>query len=840
MNKKPLEAFWNKELSEFYALLKSSPEGLSEDIIGLSSKEGKRSTFFQEIYYEFRNYLKQFTNPLMLLLIAAVILSAVLNEHSEMLIILTIVMVTGTAGYIQEFRAHRIVKKLRAIISRKCRVIRAGKEAEIELNELLQGDVLVLHAGDIIAADSLIIKANSLQANESTLSGESFPVLKSAGLLPADTPLNERTNVLWEGTSITSGSATALVINKGEDSVFGSIIRHSMHTVQTTFDKGLKDFGLMLMKITLILGMVIFLVNLYEHKPLIDAVLFALALAVGMAPELLPAVSTIAMSSGARRMLDKKVVVKELESIQNLGEVNLICTDKTGTITEGKVSVDRIIDLNGMPADFCNEIAYNNAFLQSGYRNPIDDAIVSQFSQKLNVYEKIAELPFDFQRRRLSIIVHTPEGLMMFTKGAFNECKAMCQWIQTDAQSKVPFAEGSDQLNRLYESLAEQGERAIALCYKKLDSPEVSLADEAEMTFAGLVVFTDHIKQGVPETIQSLKNLNLQLKIITGDSRLVAVSVARQIGIVDPVVISSSELSQMNDTEIGNVIGDVHIFAEVEPAQKEALIQHLRKKYSVAYLGDGINDVPAIEAADVGLSVSNATEVAKEAADFILLEQDLSVIVEGIIEGRKTFANTLKYIFISTGSTFGNMCSVALSSLFLPFLPMQPKQILLTNFMTDLPFLTLPSDKVDVAQLQRPGKWDISLLRRYMLFFGIHSSLFDMLTFATLLFVFRSEENTFQSGWFVESTITELLIFFVIRTRYSFYNSKPSVLITTLNLLVMSITLVLPWSPLAGLMGLVSLPLNLLYSIIGLLALYFITADLLKGWFFRTFDPENR
>lgn len=820
-------------------MLKSSPEGLSEDVIGLSIKEGNKSTLFKEILQELRNYLKQFANPLMLLLIAAVILSAVLNEQSEMLIILTIVMVTGTAGYIQEFRAHRIVKKLQAIISRKCRVIRGGKEAEIELNDLLQGDVLVLHAGDIIAADSLIIEANSLQANESTLSGESFPVLKSSGILPADTPLNERTNVLWEGTSIMSGSATALVINKGEDSVFGTIIRHSGHTVQTTFDKGLKDFGLMLMKITLILGTVIFLANLYDHKPLIDAILFALALAVGMAPELLPAVSTIAMSSGARRMLDKKVVVKELESIQNLGEVNLICTDKTGTITEGKVTVDRIIDLNGLPSDFCIEIAYNNAFLQSGYRNPIDDAIVSQFSGKVNAFEKIEELPFDFQRRRLSIIVQTPDGLMMFTKGAFNECKEVCQRIQKDDQSTIPLADVSEQLNRLYESLAEQGERAIALCYKKLDSSEVSLEDEAGMTFAGLVVFTDHIKPGVPETIQSLKNLDLGLKIITGDSRQVAVSVGRKIGIEDPVVMTASEFDQMDEAEIINLISHVHIFAEVEPAQKEALIQHLRKKYSVAYLGDGINDVPAIEAADVGLSVSNATEVAKEAADFILLEQDLSVIVEGIVEGRKTFANTLKYIFISTGSTFGNMCSVAFSSLFLPFLPMLPKQILLTNFMTDLPFLTLPSDKVDVAQLQRPGKWDISLLRRYMLFFGIHSSLFDMMTFATLLFVFRSEESTFQSGWFVESTITELLIFFVIRTRYSFYRSRPSALITSINLLVMCITLLLPWSPLAGLLGLVPLPMKLLYSIIGILALYIITADLLKGWFFRTFDPEN-
>lgn len=840
MNKQPHEAFWSKELSAFYALLGSSPEGLSQEKIILSTKRGQNNNLITVLLQELRNYLNQFSNPLMLLLIAAVILSAALNEHSEMLIILTIVLVTGTAGYIQEFRAHRIVKKLQAIISRKCRVMRGGEEAEIELNELMRGDVLILHAGDIIAADSLIIESNSLQANESTLSGESFPVQKSAGILPADTPLNERTNVLWEGTSIMSGSATALVINKGEDSVFGSIVRHSGHTVQTTFDKGLKDFGLMLMKITLILGTVIFIVNICEHKPLIDAVLFALALAVGMAPELLPAVSTIAMSSGARRMLDKKVVVKELESIQNLGEVNLICTDKTGTITEGKVSVDRIIDLNGLPSVFCNEIAYNNAFLQSGYRNPIDDAIVSQFSQKVNVFEKIAELPFDFQRRRLSIVAHTPDGLMMLTKGAFNECKEVCHWIQTGAQNKVPMAEGSDQLNRLYESLAEQGERAIALCYKKLESTEVSLTDESEMTFAGLVVFTDHIKQGVPETIQSLKNLNLGLKIITGDSRQVAVSVAKKIGIEDPVVMTASEFDKMDDVEIGNVISEVHIFAEVEPAQKEALIQHLRKKFSVAYLGDGINDVPAIEAADVGLSVSNATEVAREAADFILLEQDLSVIVEGIVEGRKTFANTLKYIFISTGSTFGNMCSVALSSLFLPFLPMQPKQILLTNFMTDLPFLTLPSDKVDGVQLQRPGKWDISLLRRYMLFFGIHSSLFDILTFATLLFVFRSEENTFQTGWFVESTITELLIFFVIRTRYSFYKSRPSVLITILSLLIMFITLVLPWSPLAGLLGLVPLPLKLLYSIIGILALYFITADLLKGWFFRTFDPESK
>ena len=828
--------FWQFDSNYWFKKLDSSAGGLSQksatQILKQNDDVRKGKSYFQK---DVLLFIGQFKSPLMLLLIGAVILSVFLGDTSDVFIILFIVLSTGLLSFFQERNAGRVVEKLQSMVALKSTVLRDEKPQEIISSQIVPGDVLLIKAGSMIPADCLLIESNELHVNEASLTGESYPVRKDTGILGEQTELSKRTNCLWEGTNTVSGTAKALVISTGNNTIFGSIVQSASASVETTFEKGIKDFGFFLMKITLVLAVFILIVNLLNHKSVIESALFALALAVGMAPELLPAIATIAMSAGAKRMLAKKVIVKKLSSIQNLGEVNLLCTDKTGTITEGAINVHGVVDSTGKENEYIKTLAYWNANFETGYANPIDEAL-----KKLNIATsalpiKVGEIPYDFIRKRLSIAVDTGKEKMLISKGAYTQINGICTSIRMADGSIEALSKQQDQIDKQFEQYGIDGLRAIAICYKSISQNSITKEDETAMIFAGFILLQDPVKAGIIDTINELKKLQVNLKIITGDNKNVAKSIGISIGIENPVVMTGKELFNISQMALEQQVKNTHIFAEIEPQQKGRIIAALRKNFTVAYMGDGINDVSAINVADIGISVENAVDVAREAADFVLMEKNLSVLVDGIKEGRKTFANTLKYIFINTGSTFGNMFSVAIASLVLPFLPMLPKQILLTNFITDFPYLTIAADNVDEEQLDKPGKWDLKFIRNYMVIFGIHSSVFDVITFLTLLYVLKVKESAFQTGWFIESILTELFILFIIRTHKNFFKSRPGKYLFLLSIFGLIITISLPYMPFSNEVGLVPLPFFQLGAMFSIVAAYIITADILKVWFFKKY-----
>lgn len=832
--------FWQFEVSDLLKQLNSTEKGLSQQeadkrLLLAGTHKKTISPFRKDV----KLFIEQFKSPLMLLLIGAVILSAFLGDTSDVFIILFIVLSTGTLSFFQERNAGRVVEKLQSLIALKCMVLRNGEVKEIASDQIVVGDVLMLKAGDMIPADCLLMEANELHSNEASLTGESYPVRKTTGVLNEHTELAKRTNCLWQGTNIVSGNAKALVTETGTATLFSNITQSISSVTETAFEKGIREFGYFLMKITLVLSIFIIVINLLNHKSILDSALFALALAVGMAPELLPAITTIAMSAGAKRLLSKKVIVKKLSSIQNLGEINLLCTDKTGTITEGAIEVSAIVNESGSEDIFVKELAYWNAVFESGYINPIDEALKKMhFTQTMQPVKK-GEVPYDFIRKRLSIAVEDKNRQMLITKGAFKELSGICSKIRLNNNSIADYKDYAAQLEKQFADFGLNGFRTIGIAYKELTHADISKTDETDLIFAGFILLQDPVKQDIPEAIKELKDLQIDLKIITGDNRNVAKSLALKIGIEDANVITGEELLETSPEALVQVVKQAHIFAEVEPQQKERIIQALRKTFTVAYIGDGINDVSAINAADVGLSVSNAVDVAREAADFVLIEKDLTVLADGVKEGRKTFANTLKYVYINTGSTFGNMFSVAAASLMLPFLPMLPKQILLTNFITDFPYLTVASDNVDEEQVKNPGIWNIKLIRKYMMIFGLHSSVFDVITFLVLLFLLKAKEASFQTGWFIESVLTELFILFIIRTHKNFFKSKPAKALLISSFVGLILTLALPYIPFARDMGFDALPFPVLISMMAIVLVYILTADLLKVWFFNRYFKEQ-
>ncbi|MBS1626237.1 MAG: magnesium-translocating P-type ATPase [Bacteroidetes bacterium] len=831
--------FWQFDTNYWFTKLSSNINGLNQNEanVRLRSSEQNikhRSAFLKDFYL----FFIQFKNPLVLLLIGAVILSAFLGDHSDVFIILFIVLSSGILSFFQERNAGKVVEKLQSLIALKATVLRDGVITEIIATEVVTGDVILLKAGDMIPADCLIIEANELHANEASLTGESYPTRKEAGIINADTELSKRTNCLWQGSNIVSGTAKAIVINTGKQTIFGSIVQSASSRSETTFEKGIKDFGFFLMRITLILSLCILIINLFNHKNVVESALFALALAVGMAPELLPAITTIAMSAGAKRMLDKKVIVKKLSSIQNIGEIDLLCTDKTGTITEGNISIHSIVDANGNLFPFAQKLAYWNALFETGYSNPIDEALKKTNIPEEVIPEKIGEVPYDFIRKRLSIAINTGNEKLLISKGAFNQIISICNTAQLNNGNNLSITPLLPAINKLYETYGEKGLRVIAIAYKNIQHTDIIKEDETEMIFAGFILLQDPIKEDIINTIEELQKLKVQLKIITGDNKNVAKCIGQNLGIKKPIILTGKDLLKISTEALPQKVKRVHIFAEVEPQQKERIIRALRKTYTVAYMGDGINDVSAINAADIGISVENAVDVAREAADFVLLEKQLSVLVDGIKEGRKTFSNTLKYILINTGSTFGNMFSVSIASLILPFLPMLPKQILLTNFITDFPYLSIASDNVDSEQLNKPGKWNLKMVSRYMIIFGIHSSIFDVITFLVLLYGLKMKEASFQTGWFTESCLTQLFVLFILRTRRNFFKSKASKYLFWLSIVGMIITVALPYFNFAKQAGLYAMSIKELLLILLIVAGYIFTADILKVWFFKKYKND--
>jgi len=828
--------FWSTPASDLIAGLQTANGGLSSQEAGARAAKGDQSSA-KGANSTFDLLLGQFKSPIILILLVAVGLSFFLHDVVNASIILVIVLVSGLLGFWQERGAADAVKKLLAVVQVQATVLRDGKPAQVSAKSIVPGDVVLLSAGNVVPGDGLLLDSNSLFVNEAALTGETFPVEKLAAVLPAETPLNKRTNSLFTGTYVTSGSGQLLVVRTGSATEFGHVSESlKLRPPETEFERGIRHFGLMLMQLTMVMVFSIFAINVFLHRPVLDSFLFALALAVGLTPQLLPAIISVNLSHGARKMAEAKVIVKRLSSIENFGSMDVLCSDKTGTLTLGEVQLNSTVNVDGGKCEKTLLYAQINANFQTGYKNPIDDAILAFQPVELSAYTKLDEEPYDFVRKRLSVLVSKGDARLMVSKGALANILEVCTTAETAAGAIVDIAAELPEIQTQFEALSAKGFRVIGVAYRDKGLAEkIGKDDEAVMTFLGFLALFDPVKEGIVATIENLRKLGISLKVITGDNRLVAANVGEQVGLPVADILAGPDLQIMSPDALRQRVNDVHIFAEIEPNQKERLITAFKQAgHVVGYIGDGINDASALHVADVGISVANAVDVAKEAADIVLLEKDLAVLLNGVREGRSTFANTQKYVFMATSANFGNMFSMAGASLFLPFLPLLPTQILLTNLLTDFPEMTIATDSVDSEAIETPHRWDIAFIRRFMMVFGIVSSAFDYVTFGVLMFLLKASPEQFRTGWFLESVVSAALIVLVIRTRKPFYKSRPGKYLLIATLSIVAATLALPYTPLARVFGFTHISPVFLIALTLILAGYVLMAEVAKAFFYRS------
>ncbi len=831
-----LSQFWSLSIEQVLQQLKSTPLGLSHqdaqqrliDYGANSLKQKRKSNTFSLL-------LSQFKSPIILILMGAAILSIFLGDALDAVIILAIVLLSGLLGFWQERGATDAVEKLLALVQVKSTVLRDGQSQEIPNEEVVPGDVVVLAAGDNIPGDCLILESKNLSVSEAALTGETYPADKLSGVLPSEVGLSQRTNTLYLGTNVISGTAKAVVVQTGKQTEFGKISeRLKLRPAETEFETGLSKFGYFLMEVTLVLVVLIFVANVYLKRPVLESFLFSLALAVGLTPQLLPAIVSVNLARGAKQMAKKQVIVKRLPAIENFGSMNVFCTDKTGTLTEGEVKIHGAVDLEGQESNRVLFYAYLNAASESGYVNAIDNAIRQHQQFDISNYQKLDEVPYDFNRKRLSILFTKDQDThLIITKGALKTILDVCSTVEIGEGKAVDIVDRRHQIQQRAEELGSEGFRVLGVAYRNFPKDSFSKDDEINMTFLGYLTLFDPPKAGIADTLKELRQLGVTTKMITGDSRSVAISIIQQVGLPKPKVLTGTELQQLSDEALMHRVGETNVFAEVEPNQKERIIMALKKAGNVVgYLGDGINDASALHAADVGISVDSAVDVAKEAADIVLMAKDLNVLVEGVKEGRITFANTLKYVFMATSANFGNMFSMAGISLFLPFLPLLPSQILVMNLLTDFPEMTIATDRVDRELVNQPRRMDIRFIRNFMVVFGLLSSVFDYLTFGALLFLLHAQPEQFRTGWFLESVISASLVVLVVRTRQSIFHSKPGKYLLMATLAIVGITLTIPLTPLAGFLGFQPLPLNFVLVLMAIVALYITVAEGVKQFFY--------
>jgi P-type Mg2+ transporter len=840
----PYKSFWHLSKEEALDKLSCSKNGLDDkEAAKRLKKYGPNIIQDSSRSSAILLFLSQFKSPVTIMLIAAALLSAGLRDAPDAIIILIIVLISSSLGFWQEKGAADAVRELLKMVQVHCDVLRNGKIKETVIEGVVPGDIVVLSAGNIIPGDSLILESQELFIDEAAFTGETYPVEKIPGVLPVDTPLAKRSNTLFMGAHVTSGKAKALVIKTGKNTEFGQISAGLQSKApETDFEKGIRKFGYMLMEITLVLVIIIFAINVLLHKPVLDSFLFSLALAVGLTPQLLPAIISVNLATGARRMATQQVIVKRLSSIENFGSMNILCSDKTGTITEGKVNLKDTLSIDGKHSDKVLEYAWVNASMQQGFHNPIDEAICSGYKGPTKTFTVKSEIPYDFIRKRLTVVAKDDTGNIAITKGALTAILSICGKVE-NADGKVTGIEKSKAaIMKQYEEFSEAGFRTLGVACKSVNaSSSFTKDDEKDMVFLGFITLFDPLKANVAETIGHLNDLGVKLKFITGDNALVAKSLALQIGLKDPQIITGADLQKMSNAALMHKAPITDIFAEVEPNQKERIILMLKKAGNVVgFMGDGINDAPALHTADVGISVDTAVDVAKQAADIVLLSKGLDVLANGIIEGRKTFTNTMKYIFMATSANFGNMFSMAGASLFLPFLPLLPKQILLTNLLTDFPEMAIATDRVDDINIKSPQHWDLRFIRRFMITFGLLSSVFDYLTFGVLLFILHANEKVFQTGWFIESVISATLIVLVVRTRMPFFKSLPGKYLSIATVFILLLVLVLPLTPVAVWFGFTRLPIAYYGWMLLIIACYIISAELTKRWFYRKMIKATR
>ena len=823
--------------------LGSGPQGLPATTAAERLRQyGANSLEEQPQRTSARLLLHQFESPLVLILVFGGAVSMLAGDWVDAAIILAIVIGSALLGVVQEHRASSAISKLRRRLALTAQVRRDGSARTTSASAIVPGDVIELCAGNLVPADGLIVEARDFLVTEASLTGESLPVEKRPGVVPAQTPLAARTNCVFLGTSVRSGTATVLVVKTGLDTAFGAVARQlKSQPPETEFARGVRQFGHLLVRVMLVMVVFVLAVNHWLDRPAIESLLYGVALAVGISPELLPAIVSVTLSHGARAMARRGVIIRRLEAIENLGSMDVLCTDKTGTLTEGRIALRAAVDLDFRDSASVLRLAYLNAAFETGIDNPLDEALTAAGTREgltTEGWKKVDEIPYDFVRKRLTIVAAPAEDSghhWMVTKGAFAQVLAVCSSLDLEG-SDVPLDHAArERLDAYFRERSTEGFRVLALATKRVAAREEYVrSDEKEMCLRGLLLFFDPPRPDARKTIEDLAGLGIRIKIITGDNRYVSAHVASSIGLDPQAMITGEEIARLKDEALWYRVGRADLFVEVDPQQKERIVRALQRTgCAVGYMGDGINDAPALHAADVGISVEGAVDVARDSADVILLRSDLKVLGAGVRDGRRTFANTLKYICITTSANFGNMVSMALATPILPFLPLAAKQILLNNFLSDLPSVAISTDNVDAAKVALPQRWHVRDVRRFMLVFGLLSTLFDLLTFVVLWKVFRADEPTFQTAWFVVSLMTELAVVLVLRTEQSAIRSRPSGLLLWTTVLVAAVALVSPYlGPLSASFDFVPLPWQVL-AVMGLVvAGYLVATEAAKRRFF--------
>ena len=804
-----------------------------------------------------------FRSPVTIILIIAAIVSGISQDWREAAIILIIVLVSVILDFTQEYRAGKAAEALRKRVATTATVLRNGNKQDVEISELVPGDVIQLSAGDIAPADARVIMAKDFYIDQSALTGESFPVEKTIDPITDKTESGKWNNYLFMGTSVTAGSATAVIVKTGGSTEYGEIAKkNAERKPETEFETGLRKFGYLIMQVTFILIIVVFFVNTLYKRTVMESLLFSVALAVGLTPGLLPVILSINLSRGATAMSKKGVIVKRLAAIQNFGSMDVLCSDKTGTLTENRVTVIRHVDIEDKESDKVFLYSVLNSRYQTGLRSPLDEAVLKHEEINTDQYQRIDEIPFDFLRKRLSVVVKQNQQNILVTKGAPEEVIKITSQYEIRGEVKDMTPDAKKLIDKEHRELSNQGFRVLGVAYRNVDpKPSYALADENTMVFIGFIAFADPIKETAGESLELLRKAGIKLKILTGDNEVVAGKVCDQLGFqvyqyrrgrkydaqtgtvtrtseVEPInIVQSSEIENIDDDALARIVEKADIFTRVNPAQKNRIMNALKANgHVVGYIGDGINDTPSMKVADVSISVMNAVDIAKESADIILMKNDLKVITDGVIEGRKTFGNTIKYIQMAISSNFGNMFSAAAGSLILPFLPALPIQLLLGQLLYSFAQLALPIDNVDQTYVQQPQRLRTTFIRNYMLAFGPISSIFDFATFFVMLYGFNARNNAalFQTAWFVESLFTQTLVIFVIRTRtVPFFLSKPNKWLTINIAVILGLAILLPYTPLGQVFGFVPLPMTFLLVLVGFIVVYLILVEFMKIWFYQ-------
>ena len=835
--------YWTRSAAELIAALASSHDGLTNaEAANRLLKHGPNTLEDRDEQTALRLLLHQFESPPVLILMFGACVSLWLRQWVDAGIILSIVLGSSMLGFAQEYRASVAIATLRRRLTLTVRTWRDGALVTIPATAVVPGDVIQLAAGSLVPADGLIIDAVDFLVTEASLTGESFPVEKRPALLAADTPLAARCNVAFLGTSVRSGTARMLVVNTGRSTEFGAIAaRLKVPEPDTEFARGVRQFGYLLVRIMMVMVVFVLMVNQALGRPLIESLLYAVALAVGISPELLPAIVSVTLSRGARTLASRGVIVRRLEAIENLGSMDVLCTDKTGTLTEGVITLVAAVDVAGADSTSVQRLAWLNASYETGIANPLDAAIVAAGERAGldSADAKIDEIPYDFNRKRLTIIVaehDAPGRHRLITKGAYAQTLEVCSTLAIDGGEIAIDDAWRQRLDAYFRRCGEDGYRVLAVATRVQEpQPGYTHADESALCLAGFLLFSDPPKPDAARTIRNLARLGCRTKIVSGDNRYVTAHLASSIGLDPNAMLAGQQIAHLSDESLWHLAERTDLFVEVDPQQKERIVRALQRTgHAVGYLGDGINDAAALHAADVGISVEGAVDVARDSADVVLLKSDLGVLRTGVEEGRRTFANTLKYISITTSANFGNMVSMALATPLLPFLPLAAKQILLNNFLSDLPSIAISTDRVDREHIARVQRWDVREVRRFMIVFGLLSSAFDLLTFFVLLKLFGVGESLFQTSWFVVSLLTELVVVLVLRTRNASWRSTPSPLLLGATIAVSAGALVLPYLPgVDSAFGFVAPDADLLTALLLIVFGYVLSTEAAKRLFFR-------